>query len=244
MSNFTSGLALAGLALTTQLSQAQPLLWGYSPADPAPYVIVRNNDLQAGLTHDIGIEVAAVVERDVIFVATPNNRIEESLANGRINIICNTQPTWLDSPTSLLWTKSLYEDADVIITRLDTSAPASLGQLKGAIVGTTQGYHYSPQATLAFEQQLITRHDVRDLPTRLKMLERGRLDAAIDLRRAVKHLLPTGQTSFRISNWAVETFSLQCAITNPTEDNSQRLAQSIDQMIEDGRIQRIVQRFD
>lgn len=225
-------------------SQGEPLLWGYSPSDPAPYVVIQANDLQESLTREIGEAVAAATGRQVSFVATPNNRIQESLAKSRIDIICNTLPEWLNAPDQLLWTPSLYDDADVVITRQGETPPNSLDDLKDAIVGTTLGYYYSPAVTQAFSQQIMIRHDVRDLPTRLKMLERGRLDAAIDLRRAVKQLLPNEQSSFHISSWEVQTFALRCAIARPAETNSQKLAKSIERMIDQGQIRKIVQHFD
>ncbi|HBT56736.1 MAG TPA: ABC transporter substrate-binding protein, partial [Pseudomonas sp.] len=53
----------------------------------------------------------------------------------------------------------------------------------------TLGYHYSNKLTDAFESGQLTRHDVRDLNTRLKMLERHRLDATVELRRPLQHYL-------------------------------------------------------
>ncbi len=237
-------LALAGLSLIALPCLSDPLLWGYSPSDPPPYVQIQANELQHSLTRTLGEAVAAAVGREVRFIATPNNRIDESLAIGRINIICNTLPEWLTTSDQLLWTQSLYEDADVVITRRAQSAPLSVADLHGAIVGTTLGYHYSSDITAAFDQQMVVRHDVRDLPTRLKMLERERLDAVIDLRRAVTHVLPEEQTTFQISEWEVEHFYLRCAIANATDTASQQLARQIDDMVSNGEIKQVVTRFD
>ncbi|MEH6564829.1 MAG: transporter substrate-binding domain-containing protein [Halopseudomonas sp.] len=240
----SSRLALAALALFPLAAYAEPLRWGYSPSDPAPYVSLEGNELSNCLTREIGEAVARVAGRQITFVATPNNRIDESLANNRVQVICNTLPEWLHSPDQVLWTQSLYQDEDVLITRRSEPPPGSVEALGKAIVGTTLGYHYSPELTRAFSQQLLVRHDVRDLPTRLRMLERGRLDAAIDLRRAVQYLLPENQQDFHISPWPVQTFALRCAIAQPDESASQQLARTIDQMIEQGRILRIVEGFD
>jgi polar amino acid transport system substrate-binding protein len=240
----TFRLTLAGLCLIALPCVGETLLWGYSPSDPPPYVSIQANELQHSLTRTLGEAVAAATGREVRFIATPNNRIDDSLAVGRINIICNTLPEWLNTSDQLLWTQSLYEDADVVITRQAQPAPHSVTDLHGAIVGTTLGYHYSPAITTAFDQQTMIRHDVRDLPTRLKMLERERLDAVIDLRRAVKHVLPEEQTTFQISEWEVEHFSLRCAVANATDRASQQLAKKINDMISNGEIKHVVTRFD
>ncbi len=244
MTPTTFRLALAGLSLIAAPCLSEPLLWGFSPSDPPPYVEVQANELQHSLTRAIGEAVAAAAGRDLSFVATPNNRIDVSLANGRIQIICNTLPAWLNTPDQVLWSQSLYEDADVVITRLAQPAPHSVSDLQGAIIGTTLGYHYSPAITAAFNQQAMVRHDVRDLPTRLKMLERERLDAVIDLHRAVSHVLPENQATFRISQWEVEHFALRCAVANPADRASQKLVRQINEMINNGQIQQIVKRFD
>lgn len=235
---------MAGLALLPLTTSGTPLLWGYSPSDPAPYVTMQASELQDSLTREIGEAVAVASGRTVSFIATPNNRIDESLATGRINIICNTLPEWLSAPEQLLWTRSLYKDADVIVTRQGQPPPHSLNDLKNAIVGTALGYHYSVAVTQAFNQQAMTRHDVRDLPTRLKMLERGRLDATIDSRRAVRHALPDAQKSFHVSDWEIQSLALRCAIARPEEADSRNLAKIIELMIEQGQIKQLIERFD
>lgn len=237
-------LAVAGLALVPLSGQGEPLLWGYSPSDPAPYVIIQTNELQHSLTREIGEAVAKATGRQVSFIAMPNKRIDESLASARISIICNTTPEWVSTPEQLLWTSSLYQDADVIITRQNSLPPQALQDLEGAIIGTTLGYHYSAAVTQAFNQQQMIRHDVRDLQTQLKMLERGRLDAVIGLRRAVQHQLSEAQTTFRISNWELEKHALRCAIAKPDAAESRRLAERIEQLIEQGQIRRLVEQFN
>ena len=237
-------LAIACLILLPPNCLGEPLLWGYSPSDPPPYVQLKGNDLQPSLTREIGEAAAAAAGREVSFVATPNNRIDEALASGRIDIICNTLPEWLSEPNQLLWTESLYDDADVVITRQTQPAPHSLADLQDAIVGTTLGYHYSDSVADAFNRQAMIRHDVRDLPTRLRMLERERLDAVIDLRRAVEHLLPDAQSAFHISSWEVERFALRCSLGNPQDSDSRKLAALLNEMIASGEIRQIVERFE
>lgn len=223
--------------------QAGPINWGFSPSDPPPYVAMDGVALQSSLTRDLGELVAGAVARPVHFVAVPNNRIDEAFEQGRIDIICNTLPSWHSHPEQLNWSDVLYEDADVIATRNTGRAPAQLEDLKGALVGTTLGYHYSESLTGAFESGLLARHDVRDMETRIKMLERGRLDATVEMRRPLQHHLLANSAAIQISAWEIEHFDMRCA-ARPETDNATRLIDAIHQLLEQGRIHDVVRRYE
>ncbi|UJJ32183.1 substrate-binding periplasmic protein [Halopseudomonas maritima] len=233
-------LVLLGCSSTLH---ATPLLWGYSPSDPPPYVALSGVDLQPSLTRELGELVGEYLNRPVTFIALPNNRIDEALDSGRIHLICNTQPEWHSKPTQLYWSEVLYDDADVVATAAGKPAPDSLSSLQGALVGTTFGYHYSSALTAAFAQGALTRHDVRDIQTRLKMLERGRLDASIDLRRALRHHLRITPAAITVSDWELERFYLRCAAPK-RRPGSEQLINAIDQLLSNGQIQQLLQRYE
>lgn len=221
---------------------AGPINWGFSPSDPPPYVAMSGTALQTSLTRDLGELVASTTARAVVFVAVPNNRIDEAFTQGRIDIICNTQPSWHSHPEQLSWSDVLYEDADVIATRSLSRSPASLSDLKGAMVGATLGYHYSEPLTEAFASGQLTRHDVRDLNTRIKMLERGRLDATVEMRRPLQHYLLTKPANIQISDWEIERFDLRCA-TQRQPDDSRSLIDAIHQLLDQGQIAELIERY-
>ncbi|TVP93475.1 MAG: hypothetical protein EA348_00640 [Pseudomonadaceae bacterium] len=223
-----------------------PILWGYSPADPAPYVIKQtdNNLARDSLTFRIGSLVAETFGSNVDFIATPNNRITEYLQQKRIELLCNTQPDWHDNPDAFLWTQPLYTDADVIVS-LAPNTPRVLDDLNGKVLGTTLGYQYTGALTRAFENQLINRHDVRDISVRMTMVQRGRLDASIELRRAaLYHLRRQDTKDLRLSDWTVEDFALRCAIAGQDQLRRSRLRDSINSLVAEGAIQRLVSSYD
>lgn len=224
-------------------AQAGPINWGFSPSDPPPYVAMDNAALTSSLTRDLGELIGATIARPVLFVAVPNNRIEEAFEQGRIDIICNTQPSWHSRPEQLHWSDVLYEDADVIATRQADQAPAQLDDLKGALIGTTLGYHYSESLTGAFASGQLARHDVRDIETRIKMLERGRLDATVEMRRPLQHHLLGNTAAIQISSWEIEHFDMRCA-ARPEADRSAGLIDAIHQLLEQGQIHELVKRYE
>ena len=221
---------------------AEPLVWGYSPSDPPPYVEMTGAELDNSVTRDLGELVAANLGRRLSFVAVPNNRIEDALKSGRIHMICNTQPQWHSQPELLHWSAVLYEDADVLATPASQPAPQTLASLQGALVGTTIGYHYSSELTRAFERGDLVRRDVRNIETRLKMLERGRLDASIDLRRALSYQLHKHPADIRVSDWPLELFALRCAAPKTTAGSAD-LVEAIDKLLALGQIQQILNRY-
>lgn len=223
--------------------QAGPINWGYSPSDPPPYVAMDGADLASSLTRDLGELVAGAVKQPVHFVAVPNNRIDEAFAQGRIDIICNTLPSWHSRPEQLNWSDVLYEDADVIATRRADRAPAQLDDLQGSLIGTTLGYHYSESLTNAFANGQLTRHDVRDMETRIKMLERGRLDATVEMRRPLQHHLLSSTAAIQISAWEIEHFDMRCA-ARPETDKATQLIDTIHQLLDQGRIHEVVGRHE
>lgn len=221
---------------------AEPLVWGYSPSDPPPYVNMTGAELDNSVTRDLGELVAASLDRKLSFVAVPNNRIEEALKSARIHLICNTQPQWHSQPELLHWSAVLYEDADVLATPANRPAPRNLANLQGALVGTTIGYHYSSELTQTFERGDLVRRDVRNIETRLKMLERGRLDASVDLRRALSYQLQRHPAEIRVSDWPLEHFALRCAAPKTTPGSAD-LIETIDQLLTSGQIRHILNRY-
>ncbi|RHW21936.1 ABC transporter substrate-binding protein [Pseudomonas jilinensis] len=222
-----------------------PLKWGYAPNDPAPYVVVENHQLGPSITLTLGHAVAERLGRSVRFIPVPNNRIDDALASHHINVICNTIPNWIEQPDRYQWSQVIYEDADIIINRLDQAPIHDLGSLSGAIVGTTLGYYYAPELTNAFNSGQVIRHDARNLPTRLNMLLHGRLDATIEFRRSAQYAIAQqGLDNLRLNDWVVEHFALQCVVSYPDPNWSRQVAEAIDSLVEDGTLPHLLQPFE
>src|SRR3990167_2293513 len=52
---------------------------------------------------------------DAAFVETPNKRIDEFMQRGRIHVICNSNPQWIDKPERNHWSAPLYSEEDVLL---------------------------------------------------------------------------------------------------------------------------------
>ncbi len=221
---------------------AEELRWGFGPADGMPYVEVSDHALLGGFIQRLGERIAKDLSVQVSFVETPNKRIEESLKSGRIHLICNSNPEWMMDAPTYHWSPPLFEEEDVLLQHRDSPPIAGLDDLRGKVVGTSLGYAYSMPLMEAFANNLVVRKDVRDLDTRLNLLSRKRLDAVIDMRRALNYELalhPNPAVVF--SPWVVDRYPLHCAYGNHLPVSAERLDAALQNLRDSGELDRLLQ---
>lgn len=230
--------SLIGLLLCCNtLARAEELLWGFGPIDGMPYVEVREQQLVGGFTKLLGERVGQTLGLRVRFVEVPNNRLESFLAKGRIQLICNTNPEWLEQPARWHWSEPLYEEQDMLLQHRQQPPLVSLDSLHGKSLGTSLGFVYSAELMAAFADGSVRRKDVRDLDTRLHMLSHQRLDALIDMRRSLAYRLarsPGLPLSF--SPWVVQSYWMHCVYGPNLPTSSARLDATLQELRDRGEI--------
>lgn len=198
--------------LATGSVSAETIRWGFSPSDPAPYVVMQGNELGPSITRSLGERVASRLDMQIDFVEVPNNRIDRALRGGRIDLTCNTLPAWHKTPEVLRWSKPLYRDADVLVSRTKQHPLARLADLRGMRVGTAHDQHHTHELAQAFRDGTLQRLNVRDAPTRLRMVEHDRLDASVERRYAVEYYLRHNPESpLTMSSWTFAELPMRCA---------------------------------
>ncbi|MDX5371962.1 MAG: transporter substrate-binding domain-containing protein [Pseudomonadaceae bacterium] len=224
---------------------AAELLWGFGPADGMPYVEVREQRLVGGFTKLLGERVAELLGLQVRFVEVPNNRLESSLAQGRIQLICNANPAWMEQSARWHWSAPLYEEQDVLLQHRQQPPITSLASLDGKTLGTTLGFVYTEELMHAFADSSVQRKDVRDLETRLQMVAHQRLDALIDMRRPLAyHLARTPDLPLSFSPWVVQRYSMHCAYGPTLPVASSRLDATLLQLRDSGEIAALLQQAE
>jgi len=223
------------------MSDAEALRWGFSSADGMPYVEVRNHQLRGGFTHRLGSRVGQRLDLELRFVETPNRRIEEFIQRGRIHLICNSNPNWVAEPQRYHWSPRLYQEEDVLLLH-DGDAPVTgLQDLHGKVLGTQLGYIYSLPLMEAFARQLVTRQNVRDLDSGLYLLSRQRLDALIDMRRALTYkLAQRPELPLHFSDWVVQRYDLHCIYGPHLPIAAERLDEVLLELRDSGAIARML----
>ncbi|MDE3737622.1 ABC transporter substrate-binding protein [Pseudomonas resinovorans] len=224
------------------LLRAEELRWGFGPADGMPYVQVSEHVLLGGFIRRLGERIAKDLSVSVSFVETPNKRIEESLKNGRIHLICNSNPEWMVDAPAYHWSPPLFEEEDVLLQHRDSPAINGLTDLKGKVLGTSLGYAYSMPLMEAFANHDVERKDVRDLDTRLNLLSHKRLDAVIDMRRALAYeLAARPDVPLVFSPWVVERYRLHCAYGNQLPVAAEHLDAALRSLRDSGELESLLQ---
>nr|WP_070104098.1 transporter substrate-binding domain-containing protein [Pseudomonas resinovorans] len=225
-----------------RLSPADELRWGFGPADGMPYAQVSDHVLLGGFIQRLGERISKDLSIQVRFVETPNKRIEESLKNGRIHLICNSNPEWMLDASAYHWSPPLFEEEDALLQHRDSPPINNLGDLRGKVLGTSLGFAYSMPMMEAFATGAIARKDVRDLGTRLNLLSHKRLDAVIDMRRALAFELarhPDAPLVF--SPWVVERYPLYCAYGGGLPVAAERLDAVLRKLHDSGELDALLQ---
>jgi len=222
------------LGLLSSLCSAEGLMWGYGPADTMPYVGLVQQQVQHGLAYHLSQEISKRFALPVEFLETPNNRLEPYLQQGRLHLVCNTNPEWVSQPQQYHWSPALYDEEDVLLQRMDQPELTGLTSLYGKVLGTSLGYTYSQPLMGAFATGKVSRQDVRDLDTSLHMLDKDRLSAVIDMQRNLAYKLAQHpQMQLRFSPWVVQRYQVYCAYSRhlpiPAEQLDALLQELLDQ---------------
>jgi ABC-type amino acid transport substrate-binding protein len=223
-------------------ANAEELRWGFGPLDGMPYVAVEQQQLVGGFTKLLGERVAQRLGLSVRFIEAPNNRLEAFLQEGRIQLICNSNPEWMEPASRWRWSAPLYQEEDVLLQHDQQPPFADLASLQGRTVGTSLGFVYSAPLMNAFADGSVRRKDVRDLDTRLHMLARQRLDAVIDMRRPLAYRLAREpDLPVRFSPWVVQRYAMHCVYGPHLPIDIARLDEVLEKMRDSGEIAALLQ---
>ncbi|WP_373186670.1 substrate-binding periplasmic protein [Halopseudomonas sp.] len=235
-------LAFCFLAITRV--SAETLRWGFSPTDPAPYVMMQGGELGPSITRSMGELVASRLGWQLEFVEVPNNRLDQSLRGGRIDLVCNTNPAWHRAPEKHRWSRPLYHDADVVVIRAGRTIPDRLEDMEGMRIGAGHDQHYPPELANAFSDGTFQRLDVRDTETRLRMVEHNRLDATVERRRAVQyHITRHPDHLLAIAPWTLAEIPLQCVAEQKHRDRGTRAIETLERLYGDQDIRAVLTGF-
>jgi ABC-type amino acid transport substrate-binding protein len=234
-------LPIVLLACLSAVSSAEELRWGFASTDGMPYVEVKDQQLRGGFTHQLGTQVGQRLGLELRFIDTPNKRLESFIQQGRIHLICNTNPEWVAEPQRYHWSPALYQEEDVLALHNQHDPVDRLEDLYGAVVGTQLGYVYSVPLMEAFARQLVIRQNIRDLDTGLSMLSKQRIDALIEMRRPLTHkLAQRPELPLRFSSWVVQRYDLHCLYGQQLPVGAERLDSVLQELRDTGAIARML----
>lgn len=220
---------------------AAPLRWGFSSADGMPYVDVHEQQLRGGVIYKLGQMASQELGYNAEFVETPNKRIDEFMQRGRIHVICNSNPQWLDQPERYHWSAPLYSEEDVLLLHRQHSTINSLHDLYGKTLGTQLGYVYDSALMNAFAKQQIIRQNLRDQSAGLNLLRKQRLDAIIDMHRTLNfQLRNSNDGALQINPWVIDRYDMHCVYSPQLPIKAELLDKVLQELHDKGLIEQML----
>lgn len=220
---------------------ADELRWGFATADGMPYVDVHEQQLRGGVIYKLGQAASQKLGLKAAFIETPNKRIDEFMQRGRIHVICNSNPQWVDKPERYHWSAPLYSEEDVLLLHSQHAPITNYNQLNGKTLGTQLGYVYSDRLMEAFAKQQIIRHDLRDLSAGFNLLHKKRLDAIIDMRRPLQfQLAKHAAMPLQINPWVIERYAMHCTYSPQLPVSAELLDKTLEQLRDQGLIEQML----
>lgn len=246
-----SGLVLL-LALNPRGAQAAqvPSPPGASPVAPLVFLVDDSAEMPSarmergqvvdGINHDLGVQLAQRLGRDVRFLMLPRRRVAAALSSGEADLLCDYLPEWLPGPFA--WSRGFLPNAIWVVTRQDRPRPASVQALIGQPLGTVGGYAY-PELERTLGSQLV-RDNAPNSAASLRKLTLGRVDHLVLTQRYLQYQQRVGAFSTPLHPpLQVGSYLAQCALSPHSSVALPALNQALGDLISDGSLERLLQRY-
>jgi ABC-type amino acid transport substrate-binding protein len=192
-----------------------------------------------GLLKDVGELLARRLGLTPIFLPFPSKRAGPAVASGQADLLCYVKPEWIEG--NVLWTQLFLSGTGVIAAGANVPLVSELQELRDEPLGTVLGYRY-PVLDRAFKQE-IRREDVADAETNLRRLALGRMRYAVTDRSALAYYLKANPTAGLREVLEVEHYRLGCALAPDKADLLPTLNKAIDQIMADGSLEALLNRY-
>ncbi len=177
------GRACAGLALiaaTTVCAAPIRFLEDQTVGMPLTQTAVHDGAVRisGGLLTELEAAIAHQLGRTALFLATPRKRVEQSLENGRGDVLCYYDPVWLAHADHFDWTGPIIANRNLLVARKGVELPAQVSDLQHGRIGMVRGYVY-PELQVLADRSGVQRDDAPDDESNLRKLVGGRMDYLI-----------------------------------------------------------------
>jgi polar amino acid transport system substrate-binding protein len=221
------------LILFCSLLSAAPLRFLVDTSVTLPYAKFEDGELKAGLSYQLGLDLAKRLDREAVFVPVARKRIAAVLESGQADLICGYATAWLPGPFE--WSQALVQHVELLITRADARAPHRVADLAGQTVGSIAGFRY-PSLERQLGAQFI-RDDGPDAEALMRRLAAKRISHAIvslsylNYQREVR-----GFTLALHAPLELERTDLRCALSPKADLSLRQLDEALGQMQKDGAL--------
>ncbi len=205
-----------------------------------PTVRIEHGQVVEGINRDLALLLAERLGREARFLLMPRRRVANTLERGEADLLCDYLPAWLPGP--FLWSRPFLPSAYWVVTRRDRPAPGFLQALLKQRIGTVRGYAY-PELEAALGGALL-REDAPNSEASLRMLSLARVDHLAVVQRFLEYQQHIGAFATPLHPpLVVSSYLSQCALSPRSSITVERLNQALSDIVDDGSLERVLQRY-
>lgn len=236
------------LCSTTVYAADATLRIGVSDSDAPPIVILGkgpNKGMISGLSKDLGDALAKVIGRRPDYNVLSRNRVENSIEDGKVDIVCNANPKWYGNANRLGWTREFYPQIERLISLKGEPDITSVDQLEGKRIGTILGYHY-PSLDPMWKAKRASRVNDTRIDLLMRALQVKITDVAIDSElefAAWAKANPHEARALKMHAMVFTSMPTMCAVSPKSTVSVKELDRGIEKMEKAGQIKEILKRY-
>ena len=167
----------------TVIHAQEPPLHHYLPSD----------DKYLGIFKEIAVELAKRIDVDVLYVSSSRGQIEKNINSGVSNAVFLSKD-WVLEPEKLIFSNEIFVHKEYLYSTHPFAAGKSLKNwVQGKSVCTRKDY-ILPKLDPFLQQKIMTRLDIFDDVSIIKMVSKGRCDMA--LLDELKEIWLTNNTTY------------------------------------------------
>ncbi|MBP7096041.1 MAG: transporter substrate-binding domain-containing protein [Spirochaetia bacterium] len=234
----------AALALAVGTLGAQAIVVGGFP-NVRPYAIVVREEgkperITGGLVVELVDEVARRTGLEFTYSFPPRKRMDLEIAEGRLDLVAMANPAWLARPELMEWTSIVFGERMVFVSRADSRTTIrGPADLKGLRVGMNTGYTY-PE--FAGDPPFI-RDDAATVARNIERLAAGWIDVVYGGEFDVRNHLGSDAARYLIHPWSPASSAYQWAIAKRLGERGVLVSKTVEAMVKDGTVERILSRY-
>lgn len=239
------GLLVVGTVLGANVVAAEELIVSFGTEDAAPFVFLEGEELVEGIIKDVMDAVGRELEIDVIYKPLPRKRIEPYMLAGKVHIIMNSNPAWVQDSEQYDWSVPLFQELNWFVVAAERAfSIKTFDDLNGKRLGTILG-HYYPGLMEKFERQEIFRDDNTNFEANFKKLQAGRIDSLISSNILITYYLKqhNAHDRFVIAEKVASSHDIQAMISRHSPVPSERLNAEFQRILENGRMAEILGKY-
>lgn len=233
------------LSLQTLAAEKKKLVTVIGVNMTAPFLLDTPNKEHdpKGLTTDYINELASILGEGIEIRVLPKFRIRENFEKGEIDLNCYTTKEWAGGDNEKFqWSVPLFQVVDQLVS---SQGPVrSLGDIRGATVGTVLRYQYPGIFEEAIKKGELFRDEVKTEDALLNMLSKKRINYGVIGHVQLQYFMKNNPgTYIHRSTLVLSENVIRCWVRRGSTLSIERLDAAIEQMKSSGRLETIFAQY-